>query len=80
MLMTYGAYSDNIVVKEHFPTRSLQPESRRSRTSPLRWNYSPMRHWGVTKGRKAGIVGLGGFLITRVVKLFRTQEVQPQTA
>jgi uncharacterized zinc-type alcohol dehydrogenase-like protein len=22
--------------------------------------YSPMRHWGVTKGKKVGIVGLGG--------------------
>src|ERR1019366_5219887 len=22
--------------------------------------YSPMRHWGVTKGKKAGVVGLGG--------------------
>jgi uncharacterized zinc-type alcohol dehydrogenase-like protein len=22
--------------------------------------YSPLRHWGVTKGKKAGVVGLGG--------------------
>src|SRR5208283_2699752 len=22
--------------------------------------YSPMRHWGVTKGKKVGVVGLGG--------------------
>lgn len=23
--------------------------------------YSPMRHWGVTAGKKVGIVGLGGW-------------------
>jgi len=22
--------------------------------------YSPMRHWGITKGKKVGVVGLGG--------------------
>ena len=22
--------------------------------------YSPLRHWGVTRGKKVGIVGLGG--------------------
>ena len=22
--------------------------------------YSPLRHWGVTKGKKVGVVGLGG--------------------
>jgi uncharacterized zinc-type alcohol dehydrogenase-like protein len=35
-----------------------------SATSPLLCagitTYSPMRHWGVTKGKKVGIVGLGG--------------------
>ena len=44
------------------PTRSFQPESRRS--APLLCagitTYSPMRHWGVTKGKKVGVVGLGG--------------------
>ena len=24
------------------------------------YNISPMRHWGVTKGKKVGVVGLGG--------------------
>ena len=23
--------------------------------------YSPLRHWGVTEGKKVGVVGLGGF-------------------
>ena len=44
------------------PTRSFQPESRRA--APLLCagitTYSPMRHWGVTKGKKVGVVGLGG--------------------
>src|SRR5205823_13726130 len=36
----------------------------RSRAAPLLCagitTYSPMHHWGVTKGKKVGVVGLGG--------------------
>jgi len=61
--VTYGGYSDSIVVNEHFVLRvptNLKPAG----TAPLLCagitTYSPMRRWGVTKGKKAGVVGLGG--------------------
>ena len=61
--VTYGGYSDSIVVKDHFVLRipsNLNPAG----TAPLLCagitTYSPIRHWGVTKGKKVGVVGLGG--------------------
>ena len=61
--VTYGGYSDSIVVNEHFVLRvptNLKPAG----TAPLLCagitTYSPMRRWGVAKGKKAGVVGLGG--------------------
>jgi alcohol dehydrogenase (NADP+) len=61
--VTYGGYSDSIVVDERFVLRV--PENLDlAGTAPLLCagitTYSPMRHWGVTKGKKVGVVGLGG--------------------
>lgn len=61
--VTYGGYSDSIVVDEHFVLRV--PENLDlAGTAPLLCagitTYSPLRHWGVTKGKKVGVVGLGG--------------------
>ena len=61
--VTYGGYSDSIVVNEHFVLRV--PENLDlAGAAPLLCagitTYSPMRHWGVTKGKKVGVVGLGG--------------------
>jgi uncharacterized zinc-type alcohol dehydrogenase-like protein len=61
--VTYGGYSDSIVVDESFVLRV--PENLDlAGTAPLLCagitTYSPMRHWGVTKGKKVGVVGLGG--------------------
>ena len=61
--VTYGGYSDSIVVDEDFVLRV--PENLDlAGTAPLLCagitTYSPMRHWGVTKGKKVGVVGLGG--------------------
>jgi uncharacterized zinc-type alcohol dehydrogenase-like protein len=61
--VTYGGYSDSIVVKERFVLRV--PENLDlAGTAPLLCagitTYSPMRHRGVTKGKKVGVVGLGG--------------------
>ncbi len=61
--VTYGGYSDSIVVTERFVLRV--PENLDlAGAAPLLCagitTYSPMRHWGVTKGKKVGIVGLGG--------------------
>jgi uncharacterized zinc-type alcohol dehydrogenase-like protein len=61
--VTYGGYSDSIVVKEHF-VLSVPANLDLAGTAPLLCagitTYSPMRHWGVTKGKKVGVVGLGG--------------------
>ena len=61
--VTYGGYSSSIVVDERFvlkvPTNLHLPG-----VAPLLCagitTYSPMRRWGVTKGKKVGVVGLGG--------------------
>src|SRR5438094_7557023 len=61
--VTYGGYSDSIVVDEHFVLR-LPPNMNIAGAAPLLCagitTYSPMRHWGVGKGKKVGVVGLGG--------------------
>jgi uncharacterized zinc-type alcohol dehydrogenase-like protein len=61
--VTYGGYSDSIVVTEHF-VLSVPSNLDLAGTAPLLCagitTYSPMRHWGVTKGKKVGVVGLGG--------------------
>jgi uncharacterized zinc-type alcohol dehydrogenase-like protein len=61
--VTYGGYSDSIVVKEHF-VLSVPGNLDLAGAAPLLCagitTYSPMRHWGVTKGKKVGVVGLGG--------------------
>src|ERR1700738_3179376 len=61
--VTYGGYSDSIVVREHFVLK-VPSNLNLAGTAPLLCagitTYSPMRHWGVTKGKKVGVVGLGG--------------------
>jgi uncharacterized zinc-type alcohol dehydrogenase-like protein len=61
--VTYGGYSDSIVVKDHFALH-VPSNLDLAGTAPLLCagitTYSPMHHWGVTKGKKVGIVGLGG--------------------
>ncbi|MDZ7964368.1 MAG: NAD(P)-dependent alcohol dehydrogenase [Nostoc sp. DedSLP03] len=61
--VTYGGYSDSIVVDERFVLR-VPSNLDLAGAAPLLCagitTYSPMRHWGVSKGKKVGIVGLGG--------------------
>ena len=61
--VTYGGYSDSIVVDERFALR-VPSNLSLAGAAPLLCagitTYSPMRHWGVTKGKKVGVVGLGG--------------------
>src|ERR1700684_2663728 len=61
--VTYGGYSESIVVTERFVLH-VPKNLDLAGTAPLLCagitTYSPMRHWGVTKGKKVGIVGLGG--------------------
>jgi len=61
--VTYGGYSDGIVVKESFVLR-VPNNLNLAGAAPLLCagitTYSPLRHWGVSKGKKVGVVGLGG--------------------
>src|SRR3569623_419003 len=61
--MTYGGYANNIVVNEKFVLRvpeSLDPAAAAPLLCAGITTYSPLRHWGAGKGKKVGIVGLGG--------------------
>src|ERR1051325_6426318 len=61
--VTYGGYSDSIVVDEAFVLR-VSEKLNPAGVAPLLCagitTYSPLRHWGVGRGQKVGIVGLGG--------------------
>ncbi|HXF96910.1 MAG TPA: NAD(P)-dependent alcohol dehydrogenase [Gemmatimonadales bacterium] len=61
--VTYGGYSESIVVDEAFVLRvpeQLEPAG----TAPLLCagitTYSPLKRWNVREGQKVGVVGLGG--------------------
>src|SRR5205807_786489 len=61
--VTYGGYSESIVVDEAFVLR-VSDILNLAEVAPLLCagisTYSPMRHWNVRKGQKVGVVGLGG--------------------
>jgi uncharacterized zinc-type alcohol dehydrogenase-like protein len=61
--VTYGGYSESVVVDQRFVLR-VPSNLNLAGTAPLLCagitTYSPMRHWGVTEGKKVGVVGLGG--------------------
>ena len=61
--ITYGGYSNNIVVDEAFTLR-ISPKLDLASTAPLLCagitTWSPLRHWNVRRGQKVGVVGLGG--------------------
>jgi len=61
--LTFGGYSNNIVVDEKY-THTISPKLNPAAVAPLLCagitTYSPLRHWNVGKGKKVGVVGLGG--------------------
>jgi len=61
--VTYGGYSNSVVVDERFVLR-VPSNLNLAGAAPLLCagitTYSPMRHWGVSNGKKVGVVGLGG--------------------
>ena len=61
--VTFGGYSESIVVDQRFVLR-VPSKLDLPGAAPLLCagitTYSPMKHWGVTKGKKVGVVGLGG--------------------
>lgn len=61
--VTYGGYSNNIVVDEKFVLRipdHLDPAAAAPLLCAGITTYSPLRHWKVGPGHKVGVVGLGG--------------------
>jgi alcohol dehydrogenase (NADP+) len=61
--VTYGGYSDSIVVDQAFVLRvpeNLDPAAAAPLLCAGITTYSPLHHWNVGPGKKAGIVGLGG--------------------
>jgi len=61
--VTYGGYSESIVVDQRFVLR-VPSNLNLAGAAPLLCagitSYSPLRQHGVTKGKKVGVVGLGG--------------------
>jgi uncharacterized zinc-type alcohol dehydrogenase-like protein len=61
--ITYGGYSESVVVNQRFVLK-VPSNLDLAGAAPLLCagitTYSPMHHWGVSKGQKVGIVGLGG--------------------
>jgi uncharacterized zinc-type alcohol dehydrogenase-like protein len=61
--VTYGGYSDSVVVDAEFVFRvpnELDPAGAAPLLCAGITTYSPLHHWKVGKGQKVGIVGLGG--------------------
>lgn len=60
---TYGGYSNNIVVREEFVLH-VSTQLSLAAVAPLLCagitTYSPLKHWGVGKGHKLAVLGLGG--------------------
>ncbi|WP_447977486.1 NAD(P)-dependent alcohol dehydrogenase [Candidatus Nitrospira bockiana] len=60
---TYGGYSTQIVVDERYALRIpavLSPEAAAPLLCAGITTYSPLRHWGVGRGHRLAVVGLGG--------------------
>ena len=61
--VTYGGYSDHVVVDEDFVLRipdGLELDAAAPLLCAGITTYSPLRHWGAGPGSRVGIVGLGG--------------------
>jgi uncharacterized zinc-type alcohol dehydrogenase-like protein len=61
--VTYGGYSESIVVNDRFVLH-VPANLDHAGTAPLLCagitTYSPLHHWDVGKGKKVGVVGIGG--------------------
>jgi uncharacterized zinc-type alcohol dehydrogenase-like protein len=61
--VTYGGYSDKIVVPQHFVI-SIPAGADLAATAPLLCagvtTFSPMQHWKLNGGQRVGVIGLGG--------------------
>ncbi len=61
--ITYGGYSSRVVVSDRFVVNvpdKLDPSAAAPLLCAGITTYSPLRHYGVSKGHKVGVVGMGG--------------------
>ncbi|MDT8442004.1 MAG: NAD(P)-dependent alcohol dehydrogenase [Desulfuromonadales bacterium] len=78
--VTYGGYSESIVVDERFVLK-VPEHLELAGVAPLLCagitTYSPIRRWGDIKGKKVGVVGLGGLghMGVKFVKAFGAHTV-----
>ncbi|RUO81446.1 hydroxyacid dehydrogenase [Idiomarina tyrosinivorans] len=61
--VTYGGYSERVVVSDRFVVK-VPDGLDKAAAAPLLCagitTYSPLRHYGVKKGDKVGVIGMGG--------------------
>ncbi|MGH9482013.1 MAG: NAD(P)-dependent alcohol dehydrogenase [Terriglobales bacterium] len=80
--VTYGGYSDHIVVDAGFVLRITHPAKDLAGAAPLLCagitTYSPLRHWKVGRGSKVGVMGLGGLghMALKLAHAFGAEVVQ----
>ncbi|MFT4089897.1 MAG: NAD(P)-dependent alcohol dehydrogenase [Asticcacaulis sp.] len=76
--VTYGGYSEQLVVTEKFAIR-IPPGMELQSTAPILCagitTFSPLRHWDVKPGQRVGVIGLGG-LGHMAVKLAAAQRAE----
>jgi uncharacterized zinc-type alcohol dehydrogenase-like protein len=61
--VTYGGYTDHVVVDEDFVVRipdGLELDAAAPLLCAGITTYSPLRHWGAGRGKQVAVVGLGG--------------------
>ena len=61
--ITYGGYSTKVVVSDRFVVKvpeKLDPASAAPLLCAGITTYSPLRHFGVEKGHRVGVIGMGG--------------------
>jgi len=61
--ITFGGYSTSVVVSDRFVVRipeNLDPATAAPILCAGITTYSPLRHYGVSKGHKVGVIGMGG--------------------
>ena len=61
--ITFGGYSSDVVVSDRFVVRvpeKLDPAAAAPILCAGITTYSPLRHFGVGKGHKVGVIGMGG--------------------
>ncbi|OOQ56980.1 NAD(P)-dependent alcohol dehydrogenase [Mucilaginibacter pedocola] len=61
--VTYGGYSESVVVDENYVLRipdNLDPAAAAPLLCAGITTYSPLHHWNVGPGKKVGVVGIGG--------------------